>query len=75
MKIKIQNTIQTFLLTATVIGMGGFFFPAHQVFGATGVNKQINFQGKVVNTEGTNVGNASYNFLFCVYTTASPATP
>ncbi|OIQ04351.1 MAG: hypothetical protein COZ86_02355 [Candidatus Moranbacteria bacterium CG_4_8_14_3_um_filter_41_13] len=75
MKIKIQNTIQTFLLTATVIGMGGFFFPAHQVFGATGVNKQINFQGKVVNTDGTNVGNASYNFLFCVYTTASPATP
>lgn len=42
---------------------------------ATGINKQINFQGKVVNTDGTNVSTASYTFLFCLYTTASPATP
>jgi hypothetical protein len=28
----------------------------------------------VVNTDGTNVSNASYTFLFCIYTTASPTT-
>lgn len=41
---------------------------------ATGINKKINFQGKVTNTDGTNVTNGSYTFLFCIYTTSSPAT-
>ncbi len=41
---------------------------------ATGINEQINFQGKVVNTDGTNVSTGSYAFLFCIYTTASPTT-
>jgi hypothetical protein len=40
----------------------------------------INFQGKVVNGSGaanpsTNVTDGSYTFRFCLYTTASPATP
>ncbi len=42
---------------------------------ATGINEQISFQGKVVNSDGTNVTNGSYTFLFCLYTTGSPATP
>ena len=41
---------------------------------AAGINKQVNFQGKVVNTDGTNVTNGSYTFLFCLYTTGSPVT-
>ena len=52
-----------------------FFVLAPRADAATGILKQINFQGKVVNTNGTNVTNASYNFLFCLYTVASPATP
>ncbi|QQR78619.1 MAG: hypothetical protein IPJ68_06140 [Candidatus Moraniibacteriota bacterium] len=51
------------------------FLIATDIDAATGINKQISFQGKVVNTNGTNVSNGSYNFLFCLYTTASPATP
>lgn len=50
------------------------FFVASNARAATGINKQINFQGKVVNTDGTNVANGSYNFLFCIYTTSSPST-
>ncbi|KXK07714.1 MAG: hypothetical protein UZ21_OP11001000936 [Microgenomates bacterium OLB22] len=39
---------------------------------ATGINKQINFQGKVVNkTAGTNVTNGNYDFVFRIYDAAS----
>ena len=48
-------------------------FPT-QALAATGILKQINFQGKVVNTNGTNVTNGDYSFLFCIYTVASPTT-
>ncbi|MFZ1627156.1 MAG: LamG-like jellyroll fold domain-containing protein [Candidatus Moraniibacteriota bacterium] len=34
---------------------------------ATGINEQISFQGKVVNTNGTNVANGSYTFVFRLY--------
>lgn len=73
---KIQNGYKkypfSFLLFVGISFAG--FFVASNALAATGINKQINFQGKVVNTDGTNVGNASYTFLFCIYTTASPAT-
>ena len=32
----------------------------------------INFQGKVVNSDGTNVANNTYSFIFRIYNTASP---
>ncbi len=54
-----------------VIGLLLFSFSASA---ATGINKQINFQGKVTNTDGTNVTNGSYTFLFCIYTVSSPST-
>ena len=38
---------------------------------ATGINRQINFQGKVVNANGTNVANGSYTFVFRLYTVSS----
>ena len=62
-----------YALAALVMITGSVVFssPAEA---AAGINKQINFQGKVVNTDGTNVTNGSYNFLLCLYTTASPAT-
>ena len=58
-----------------LIFLGGFFvFQPKMALAAAGINKQVNFQGKVVNADGTNVTNGSYNFLFCIYTTGSPAT-
>ena len=37
------------------------------VFAATGINQTINFQGKVVNTNGTNVSDGNYNMIFELY--------
>lgn len=74
MKVKKQNTIRILLFATLIFGMGGFLLSSKPVLAAAGINKQINFQGKVVNTDGTNVSTASYTFLFCIYTTASPTT-
>lgn len=41
------------------------------VYAATGINKQISFQGKVVNANGTNVANGNYDFIFKIYTVSS----
>jgi hypothetical protein len=42
-----------------------------KVQAAAGINKQISFQGKVTNPNGTNVANGSYGFVFKLYTGAS----
>lgn len=39
---------------------------------ATGINKTISFQGKVVNANGTNVADGSYTFRFRIYTSTYP---
>lgn len=71
-----QAFFKKFVLIAAITAMSGFFAFSSPVNAAAGINKQINFQGKVVlTTSGTNVADASYSFLFCIYTTASPATP
>jgi len=67
---------KSLILATSLIFIGGFFaFSAAPAMAAAGINKQINFQGKVVNSDGTNVTDQSYTFLFCIYTTASPASP
>lgn len=73
MPLKTKTKIQLLIL-AFFVGMCFLLLPSVKILAATGINKQINFQGKVVNTDGTNVANGSYNFLFCIYTTASPIT-
>lgn len=35
------------------------------------INPQINFQGKLTNTDGTNVTNGTYSIVFSIYTVAS----
>ncbi len=42
---------------------------------ATGINRQISFQGKVVNINGTNVTNGNYNFVFRIYTVDTGGSP
>ncbi|MFZ5845070.1 MAG: hypothetical protein ACOY0S_01230 [Patescibacteria group bacterium] len=42
-----------------------FFAPP--AFAAAGINRQINFQGKLVNSDGTNVTNGDYNIEFKIY--------
>jgi parallel beta-helix repeat protein len=45
--------------------------PAHA---ATGINHQINFQGKLVNSDGTNVTDGNYSVVFSIYNVASAGT-
>ncbi len=47
---------------------------ATRVFAADGIHKQINFQGKLVNTNGTNVSNGDYSITFTLYDAASVGT-
>lgn len=41
---------------------------------ATGIRQTINFQGKVVNDDGTNVTDGSYDFEFALYSVSSAGT-
>jgi hypothetical protein len=60
---KIFRTLIAFCAVGALV-----LFFAVQTFAATGILKQINFQGKVVNkTVGTNVTDGSYNFTFGIY--------
>ncbi len=48
------------------------FFGGQTAEAATGINRQINFQGKVVTkTTGTNIANGSYSFTFSLYSVSS----
>ncbi len=45
--------------------------PVRPAVAAAGINKQINFQGKVTNGNGTNVVSGSYTFVFSLYSVAA----
>jgi hypothetical protein len=47
------------------------FTPSNTAQAAVGINHQINFQGKLVNTNGTNVTDGTYSIVFSIYTVAS----
>ena len=68
-----KQKLSRILTSILLFGVGVFAFQS-VVFAATGINKQVNFQGKVTNTDGTNVTSGSYTFLFCIYTTGTPTT-
>ncbi len=67
----ISSSCKTFVLFLSVVC---FFIVSSesQVLATAGINRQINFQGKVVNkTVGTNVTNGNYDFTFKIYDSAS----
>jgi hypothetical protein len=56
-----------------------FLASVQGIFAETGINRKINFQGKVVNkgvgvTDGTNVSNGNYDFQFTLWNTLSSGT-
>lgn len=64
-----------FLLLSTIV----LFFYAtssniQKVEAAEGIYETINFQGKVVNSDGTNVTDGSYDMVFTLYDAASAGT-
>lgn len=50
------------------------FGAGRSVKAAAGINHQISFQGKVVNSNGTNVANNTYTFVFSIYSVSSSGT-
>lgn len=74
--IDIKMRVLPSKITATIVGVFAMVllavmlivsYPAHA---AVGINKMVSFQGKVVNSNGTNVADASYTFRFRVYTSS-----
>lgn len=63
----LRTSILSLLLGVVFLGL-----LAERVVAATGILRQISFQGKVVNkTVGTNVTDGSYSFTFRLYTVSS----
>lgn len=62
-----------FFVFASVVFTGFILINASKVhvFAASGINSTINFQGKVVNSNGTNVADGQYTFVFTLYDAAS----
>lgn len=46
----------------------------NEVFAATGIYEKINFQGKLVNSDGTNVTDGNYSIVFTLYDASSAGT-
>lgn len=44
-----------------------FIFRPFVSYAATGINEAVNLQGKVVNSDGTNVTDGTYDFVFKIY--------
>lgn len=59
----------------SLLGLFVMCFKPSRLQAAEGIRQTINFQGKVVNTNGTNVADASYDFVFSLYTVASAGSP
>ncbi len=58
-------------LIGVMVGGSLSLVPTPTAVAAAGINKMINFQGKVVNTNGTNVADGSYTFVFKLYSVSS----
>jgi hypothetical protein len=76
----IHRRLRFFALLLLIPVLSGIFLVFGQNQAQAANPNLINFQGKVVNGSGaanpsTNVTDGSYTFRFCLYSTASPATP
>lgn len=72
---RIPARIKLLLLILPMTVWVGVSFFTESALATVGVNRQINFQGKVVNkTAGTNVANGNYDFEFKLFNVSSGGT-
>src|SRR5579864_1386717 len=69
-----QTKQRALLLLAGLLGLGLLLF-APKTTHATTSTTVINFQGKVVNADGTNVADGNYNFDFVLYDDPTLGSP
>ncbi len=73
--LKIKKVLRFFLYVPVLALMVfGSLFLTPTVHAAAGINKQINFQGKLVDGNGLNVANGTYSIIFSLYTVSSAGT-
>jgi len=63
-----------FLIISSVILASFFMIEMKDALATEGINQTINFQGRVANSNGTNVANGNYNFVFRLYKVSSAGT-
>ncbi len=69
-----RNILPLFSLFWVIIILGIYFPFKRSLFAADGIYEAVNFQGKVVNADGTNVADGSYDFEFKLYNVGSGGT-
>ena len=68
---------KTLVKLVILLMIGVFLTSSQTVMAAAGINRKINFQGRVVNngaSAGTNVTDGNYSFVFSLYSVASAGT-
>lgn len=73
---RVSQISPVILLVACVFSLASFFFIFSLIIitpvkAATGINKQINFQGKLVDQNGLNVADGTYSIRLRIYTDPS----
>src|SRR5579884_2105685 len=54
--------------------LGVFLLPA-KTSASTGINQEMSFEGKIVNSSGVNIADGTYNMEFKIYTAATSCNP
>lgn len=68
--------VSTYLVfTLVVLGAALFLVIPKEAFASPGINQELSFEGKIVNTSGTNIADGTYNMEFIIYSGCSAAQP
>ncbi len=67
---KLQVAFAIAVITVIVLGISF----SQSVYAATGINRTINFQGKLVDNAGLNVADSTYSVVFALYDRSSSGT-
>lgn len=60
-------SLTTLVVIVVFLYARAYIYNTQTVYAATGINRTINFQGKLVNSDGTNVADSSYTVVFKLY--------
>ncbi len=69
-----KNSVQLVLTVFALFFVSQISFLVSSAEAATGINKTINFQGKLSKSDGTNVTNGTYSVVFTLYDASSGGT-
>ena len=68
-RLTLKNLLQFLVMVPVLVLLVGSV--STKAYAASGINKQINFQGKLVDNNGLNVADSTYTVVFSLYTVSS----